>query len=101
MAEHLLASYNRFYKGWEILTCSWHLYTPTNGDKLSDLSLLLTPESGGWRCVTTALPRDSTAAAASYGSFKEKDSMVCLSSVCAGGIWLSKIAEPAFGTAIS
>src|SRR5919109_3379439 len=37
-------------------------------------SLLLTPPSGGWRCVTTALPTNSTAVAASCGSFKKQDS---------------------------
>jgi len=27
---------NRFYNGWEILTCSCRFHTPTNGDKLSE-----------------------------------------------------------------
>src|ERR1044071_5130682 len=40
-------------------------------------SWLLTQPSGGWRCVTTALPTNSTVAAASSGSFKEEGSKVC------------------------
>src|SRR5712691_6643660 len=47
----------------------------------ASLSWLLTPLSGGWRCVTTALQRNSTAAAASYGSCKEAASLVCRGSI--------------------
>ena len=39
--------------------------------------IAITPPSGGWRCVTTALQRNSTAVAASYGSFEAAASLVC------------------------
>ena len=41
MAENLLVSWNRFYNEWEILTCLWRFYAPTNSDKLSDSFKLL------------------------------------------------------------